>query len=389
MYFDHNASTPMHSEVLAEMMPYLQHCYANPSSVHSQGRMAREAINYARQQVADLVNAHPSQVIFTSGGTEANNLAIKGCIQGMGLSRLVIGATEHPSVKDVAASFESFMQVDTLPVDSQGTLEGIGNGEIESLLSGQPALVSLMMANNETGAIQNIADIAPQIKAQGHFVHTDAVQAAGKTVVDFASLDVDLLTLSAHKIYGPKGVGALIFDKKIDLGAMLHGGGQEKKYRSGTENVAAIVGFGKAAELARQNLIENVSRLKRLREYFEQKLGMLPGVIIFSEKTARLPNTTFFGMDTSTNTNGRGIDGETLLMHLDTQGIAVTSGSACASTRLQPSHVLMAMGVGEQTARSAIRVSFGLQNTKAEIDQLIDAIKAQIEMIPYLEIVEN
>ena len=377
IYFDHNASTPIHPEALDAMMPFLRGNYANPSSVHSQGRAAREAINKAREQVAELVNAHPSQVIFTSGGSEANNLAIKGCIRGMGLSRLVIGATEHPSVKDVASYFEPSMKLGELAVDSQGVISDL-DGE---LITGAPALVSIMMANNETGVVQDVAQLAERFQAHDHFVHTDAVQAAGKLEIDFSQLNVNLLTLSAHKIYGPKGVGALIFDKKIDLEAMVHGGGQERKLRSGTENVAAIVGFGKAAELARVNLKNNVTKLKDLQSYFEQQLTQLSSVVIFSEQAKRLPNTTFFGVN--------GIDGETLLMQLDVQGIAVTSGSACASTSLKPSHVLMAMGIDEQTARSAIRVSFGLQNTKAEIDQLIYILKAQIEMIASLEIMEN
>ncbi len=358
-------------------MPFLQGCYANASSVHSQGRVAREAINRARQQVAELVNAHPSQVIFTSGGSEANNLAIKGCIRGMGLSRLIIGATEHPSVFDVAKYFESSLQLDKLAVDEQGVISSLQ----KISFSGVPALVSVMMANNETGVLQNISAIAEKAKSQGHLVHTDAVQVAGKVEIDFSRLGVDLLTLSAHKLYGPKGIGALIFDKKIDIEAMVHGGGQEKNLRSGTENVAAIVGFGKAAELAKLNIGDNTLKLINLRKYFEQQLKALPSVVIFSEKAARLPNTTFFGI--------AGIDGEALLMQLDVQNIAVTSGSACASTSLKPSHVLMAMGIDEQTARSAIRVSFGLQNTKAEIDQLVSALKTQIEMISSLDIMEN
>ncbi|MDH5257807.1 MAG: cysteine desulfurase [Gammaproteobacteria bacterium] len=378
IYFDHNASTPVHPDVLAEMMPYLQSCYANPSSVHKQGRVAREAIDKAREQVAQLVNAHPSQVIFTSGGTEANNLAIKGSIRGMGISRLVTGATEHPSVRDVSNYFAASTELNVLSVDEQGL---INIDELSRFSSSKiPTLISVMMANNETGVIQDIASIAARFKNDGHIFHTDAVQAAGKIKVDFGKLNVNLMSLSAHKIYGPKGIGALIFDKCIDLEPMMHGGGQEKKRRSGTENVAAIVGFGKAAELARLNIESNAQEIKNLQVYFEDQLQQLNGVVIFSEKANRLNNTTFFGLP--------GIDGETLLMQLDAQGVAVTSGSACASTSLAPSHVLMAMGVSEQIARSAIRVSFGLQNTKAEIDQLIYILKMQIEMISSLEILE-
>jgi len=360
-------------------MPYLQGCYANPSSVHQQGRVAREAINKAREQVAELVNAHSSQVIFTSGGSEANNLAIKGSIRGMSLSRLIIGSTEHPSVRDAAKYFAASTNLDVLPVDAQGVIKFDDLSRVSS--TGAPALVSLMMANNETGVVQDIEKIARHLQNDAHIVHTDAVQAAGKININFTQLNVNLLSLSAHKIYGPKGVGALVVDKRIDIEPMIHGGGQEKKWRSGTENVAAIVGFGKAAELAKLNLKGNVEKLKDLQQYFECQLHQLQGVIIFSEQAERLSNTTFFGVP--------GIDGETLLMQLDVQGIAVTSGSACASTSLMPSHVLIAMGINEQAARSAIRVSFGLQNTKAEIDQFIYILKIQIEMISSLAIMEN
>jgi len=358
------------------MMPYLQGCYANPSSIHTQGRVVRKALDVAREQVADLVNAHPSQVVFTSGGSEANNLAIKGSIRGMGLSQLVIGATEHPSVKDVAKYFSSSIAQQVLPVDEQGRIRLDDNqSEINSR-----ALVSVMMANNETGVVQDIATISGHFRKQGFLVHTDAIQAAGKIAVDFSQLNVNLLTLSSHKIYGPKGVGALIFDKSIDLEPMIHGGGQEKKRRSGTENVVGIVGFGKAAEIAKTQLHKNKKELEDLQNYFEHQLKQLPGIVIFSEKAERLPNTTFFGV--------AGIDGEALLMQLDAQGIAVTSGSACASTSLMPSHVLMAMGVDEQIARSAIRVSFGSQNTKAEIDYLIQTLKMQVEMIASFDLLE-
>ena len=371
IYFDHNATTPVSPDVLAEMMPFLEGCYANPSSIHLQGRQARSAIDKAREQVAQLVSAHPSQVIFTSGGSESNNLAIKGCMRGMSISRLIAGTTEHPSVRDVARYFATSAQVDYLPVDAQGIVK---YDELERFSHPDaPSLVSVMMANNETGVVQDVAKLAEHFKSAGYIVHTDAVQAAGKLRVDFSALNVDLLSLSAHKIYGPKGVGALIFDKRIDIEPMIHGGGQEKNKRSGTENVAAIVGFGKAAELAKINLETNQKKLKNLQHYFEQQLKQLAGIVIFSEHVERLVNTTFFAVP--------GIDGETLLMQLDEQGIAVTSGSACSSTSLKPSHVLMAMGVDEQIARSAIRVSFGLRNTKTEIDHFIHVLKMQIEAI--------
>lgn len=378
IYFDHNASTPIHDEVLAEMMPYLQRNFANPSSIHQQGRVARQAIENAREQVAKLINAHSSQIIFTGGGSEANNLAISGCVRGMGLSRLMVGATEHPSVKDAADYFSTTIKLDTLMVNSQGLVDDEALKRI-SKKTGK-GLVTVMMANNETGVIQDIEKIINIVQADDHFVHTDAIQAVGKMPIDFAKLKINLLSISAHKMYGPKGIGALVFDKRIDLEPMIYGGGQEKNRRSGTENVAAIVGFGKAAELSRLNLKSNVKKLKKLQNYFEKQLQQIPGVIIFSENVKRLPNTTFFGL--------AGIDGETLLMQLDVQGIAVTSGSACSSNHLKPSHVLLAMGISEQCARSAIRVSFGHHNTEAEIDRLIQALKMQVEMLATLKSIE-
>jgi len=378
LYFDHNASTPLHGEVLDEMMPYLQSNFANPSSVHQQGRLARQAIDRAREQVAALVNAHPSQVIFTSGGSEANNLAISGSVRGMGLSRLMIAATEHPSVRDTAKQFESSLVLDELKVDSGGVIDK--DFFFDKSNSFGQGLVSVMLANNETGVIQNLNQIGKVAQSHGHVMHTDAVQAAGKIDVDFSALPVNLLTLSAHKIYGPKGIGALVFDKSIDLMPMIFGGGQERKRRSGTENVAAIAGFGKAAELALTNLSNNRTYLLELQNYFENQLEKITGIIIFSKRETRLPNTTFFGLP--------GIDGESLLMQLDTHGIAVTSGSACASTSLKPSHVLLAMGVEVDVARSAIRVSFGVENTKAQIDELIKALYAQQQLFASLESIE-
>ena len=254
IYFDHNATTPLDHEVLEAMTPFLSSCYANPSSVHSEGRKARAAIDLAREQVARLVNAHPSQVIFTGGGTEANNLAIQGCVRGMAIGSLICSPIEHPSVRDVVKYLSASMQTAYLPVDSGGR---VLTSNATLVADAKSSLVSLMLANNETGVIQPVAKVASHCKSLGYYIHTDAVQAAGKIKVDFAELGVDLMTLSAHKFYGPKGVGALVYDKSLDIEPIIFGGGQEKGLWSGTENVAAIVGFGKAAEIARQNLEKN------------------------------------------------------------------------------------------------------------------------------------
>jgi len=374
IYFDHNATTPMDERVLDEMLPFLRVNYANPSSIHSQGRIARNAINIAREQIADLVNAHSSQVIFTSGGTEANNIAIKGSLRGMSLGAVVCSAIEHPSIRDVVKYFDGAICNSELPVDSLGYVDK--DALVEVCQREKQLLVSMMLANNETGLVQSISELTQVARTHNHFMHTDAVQAIGKMPVDFAELGVHLMTISAHKIYGPKGVGALIYDKSIDIEPIVHGGGQEKNIRSGTENVGAIVGFGKAASLAKSNLEKNQKYLLGLQQYFEECLRQLPGIMIFAASADRLVNTTFFSVP--------GIAGETLLMQLDEYGIAVTSGSACASKSDKPSHVLMAMGVDEQIARNAIRVSFGLGNTKAEIDKFFSVLISQLKLLGLL-----
>jgi len=374
IYFDHNAATPLDERVLDEMLPFMRAHYANPSSIHSQGRVARNAINIAREQVAELVNAHPSQVIFTSGGTEANNLAIKGSLRGMGLSALTCSAIEHPSIRDVVRYFDGTVPNSELPVDSSGYI--VKDALIEICQKEKQLLVSMMLANNETGTVQNILELTQVARSQGHFVHTDAVQAIGKMPVDFVKLGVHLMTISAHKFYGPKGIGALIYDKSIDVEPIVHGGGQEKNLRSGTENVAGIVGFGKAASLAGSNLEKNQKHLANLQRYFEERLRQLPSIVLFAANANRLVNTTFFSVP--------GIVGEALLMRLDECGVALTSGSACASKSDKPSHVLMAMGVDEQVAKSAIRVSFGLKNTKVEIDNFFSVLVLQLNLLGLL-----
>jgi len=368
IYFDHNATTPLDGEVLNAMLPYLEANYANPSSLHSQGRVARNAINVAREQVADLINSHPSQVIFTSGGTEANNLAIKGTLRGMGIGALSCSAIEHPSIRDVLKYFDGAIRNTELAVSEHGLV--LENQLAEVCGQETSLLVSVMMANNETGVVQDIAKLAKVVRNKGHFMHTDAVQALGKIPIDYSGLGVHLMTLSSHKIYGPKGVGALIYDKAINIDPLFHGGGQEQGLRPGTENIAAIVGFGKAAEIAKLKLEKNQNYMFSLREYFESRLLQIPGVVLFSSGVDRLANTSFFSVP--------GIDGETLLMQMDEFGIAVTSGSACSSKSELPSHVLLAMGVDESLARNAIRVSFGLQNTQAEIDEFFKVLETQL-----------
>lgn len=362
VYFDHNATTPLDERVLDAMLPYLQTFYGNPASLYRHGRIARSAIDTARGQVAALVDAEAEQVIFTSGGTEANNLALAALPPG---TRLAVSAVEHPSIVEPARQWAAAGQpLAIIASDASGV---ISDQAIEQLAPFRPDWVSIMLANNETGAIQPVARHADRLKANGVTVHSDAVQALGKIPVSFKQLGVDLMTLSSHKIYGPKGSGALVFGKNLVLQPLLRGGGQERGIRAGTENVAAIVGFGKAAELASAELAERSARLLKLRHLLEQGLAELAGVTIFARAAERLPNTVQFGID--------GTDGEMLLMRLDQQGFAVSSGSACASGGKTPSPVLTAMGVDNEQAKTAIRVSFGIGNVDVDVSRFISVLK--------------
>ena len=361
IYLDHNGSSPLDERVLEAMLPYLGAFYGNPSSLHRLGRISRSAIDTARRQVAALVGAEPAQVIFTSGGTEANNLAIKGLAGQCPPGAVAVGATEHPSVTAPMLRLRRHgFEVLTLSVDDQGRL---AEDSLAALPTARLRFASVMLANNETGVIQDIAALAERVRAAGGYLHCDAVQMAGKLPLDLKTCGAHLLSLSAHKIFGPKGAGALLVDPSIALEPLQEGGGQERNLRSGSENVAALVGFGKAAELALAELESRRVHLLKLRRQLEIGLAQLPGVVVFADGAPRLPNTVQFGL--------RRMDGEALLMALDRQGFAVSSGSACASGAGEPSPVLLAMGVDADTAKSAIRVSLGKDNREADIDALL------------------
>jgi cysteine desulfurase len=369
IYLDHNAGSPLDERVLEAMLPYFREQQGNPSSVHRYGRIAREAIEQARIQVADLIQAAPSQVIFTSGGTEANNLAVFGVMGSCSQGHLAISAVEHSSLRESAFALRiRGFEVTEIEVDSHGR---VTTSTLERALRSDSRLVSVIWASNETGVLQDISTLSERVRAQGSLFHTDAVQAVGKVSLDFHRSGAHLMSLSAHKMGGPKGVGALVIDSSLDITPLLLGGGQEKGLRSGTENVAAIVGFGKAAELAGAELYHRMEEWSQLREYLEKALRQLPGIVIFGEKAERLPNTVFFAVP--------GIEGETLLMALDKAGVGVSSGSACGSGSHQPSHVLLAMGIAPELAQGAIRVSIGAGNTLSQIDELIAVLKSQIE----------
>jgi cysteine desulfurase len=363
IYLDHNATTPLDDRVLEAMLPFLKTFYGNPSSLYRHGRTANSAISTAREQLAALVNAQPGQIIFTSGGTEANNLALASLAPQ---ARLAVSAIEHPSIIEPALHLKKLGHpLSLLKVDARGL---IAQESIDELMTLKPGLVSMMLANNETGVVQYITDYADQLGANGIKVHTDAVQALGKIPVDFSRLGVQLMSLSSHKIYGPKGCGALVFDKAVPINPVLLGGGQEYGYRAGTENVAAIVGFGKAAELAKTELIERHTYLLKLRTLLEQGLCTIPDLTIIAQQSDRLPNTVQMSI--------ANLDGEMLLMRLDQKNIAVSSGSACSSGLREPSSALLAMGINPAQAKSAIRISLGISNTEAEIHEFIKQLKS-------------
>lgn len=370
VYLDHNATTPLDPAVLAAMLPWLESLCGNASSRHEYGRRSRQAIDEARQRVAAAINAHPTEVVFTSGGSESNNLLIKGAAAVLKPGVIGVSAIEHPCViKPARQLLRQGWQVREIAVDASGKVK---MDDFAELLTAKPKLLSVMLANNETGVIQDVAALARAAQGSGAWFHSDAVQAFGKQVIDFRALNASglhALTLSAHKANGPKGAAALVLDKRVDLQPLIAGGGHERGLRSGTENVAAIVGFGVAAELAAQRVAEQPVRLRALREQLEVGLVAL-GAVVFAVNAERLPNTSYFAF--------HGIDGETLVGKLDRAGFAVASGAACSSANPEPSHVLQAMGVAPEISRGAVRVSLGAGNTATDIEQFINALRVTV-----------
>ena len=367
IYFDHNATTALDSRVLARMLPWLEMQTGNPTSRHIYGRSARDAIEYARGQVAEACGAYASQVIFTSCGTEANNFAIKGIAANRPEMQILSSKIEHPCVTRPALAMQALGSVSRqIGVNANGQLD---LAQLSEQLNIPTSLVSVMLANNETGVIQDVASVAELTRTAGAFAHTDAVQALGKIKLNFTDLNVHAMTISSHKIHGPQGAAALILDKRLDIQPLLHGGGQERGLRSGTENIAAIVGFGAACELAATNTQGFIRHTLALREQLESGLAQMK-VTIFGDQVARLSNTSFFTIGS--------IEGETLVMALDRKNFAVASGSACSSDSSEPSHVLLAMGVDADVARGAVRVSFGAQNTSKEVAEFLATLQHEI-----------
>ena len=382
IYFDHNATTKVEDAVLDGMLPYFREHYGNGSSNHSFGLAAHRAIDRAREQVAQAVGVQPAQVIFTSGGSEANNLFIRGVSDSLKPSVLAVSAIEHPCIMRPAQGLtrgnDEKWQLHYLAVDTAGRIKVDTAAEV--LAAARPAMVSMMLANNETGVIQDVTSVAEMARAQGAWVHTDAVQAFGKMPLNFTELGVHALTLSAHKIYGPKGAAALIIDPRLPVRPIIDGGGHENGLRSGTENVPAIVGFGVACELAVSRVTESSVKTAALRDRLEHGL-LAMGAVVFGSNAPRLPNTCYFALPD--------IEGDTLVVRLDKKGFAVASGAACSSATPGKSHVLEAMNVSPVLARCAVRVSLGADNTMTEVDSFLAAVKHIIDELKSMSALFN
>ena len=360
-YLDWNATAPLRPKARAAMIEALD-AIGNPSSVHAEGREARGIVEAARERVAVLVGAEPRHVVFTASGTEANMLALSPQTGGR-WQRLLVSAIEHPSVR----SGGRFPGIEEVAVAAAGVVDLADLAK--RLAEGPPALVSIMLANNETGVVQPVKEAARLVHEVGGLLHVDAVQAAGRIPCDINVLEADLLTLSGHKIGSPKGAGALVKRAPLNLDPLVTGGGQERGERAGTENVAAIAGFGAAAGAAEANLAGESTRMRGLRDRLEAGLrAATPGLTIFSAEAERLPNTTLFALD--------GLKAETAIIRFDLEGVAVSSGAACSSGKVQPSHVLKAMGVSPALARSAVRVSLGPTSTEDDIERFLTAWNA-------------
>lgn len=377
VYLDNSATTPIDREVFEVMTPFLTEKFGNASSIHFFGQEARAAVDRARHQVAELVNARPNEIVFTSGGTESNNLAIRGLLEANEKygKHIITSEIEHSAVKEVCADLEKRgLQVTYLPVYEDGIVK---IEDVKNAVREDTVLVTIMTANNEIGTIQPVEEIGKfvrELRENGKKIwfHTDAVQAVGKISVDVEEIGCDLLSISAHKIYAPKGIGALYVRRGVRLHKQNIGGHQERERRGGTENVPFIVAFGKACELAKKNLTENAEKLKSLRDKFENEIGEKISDLVFNGKREnRLPNIS--------NISFRFIEGEGLLINLDMQGIAVSTGSACSSGSLEPSPVIRALGRDDELARGAIRFSFGKENSAEDVEYLLEILPKAVE----------
>lgn len=373
IYLDHTATTPLDPRVLEAMRPYWSDSFGNASSVHWHGRQSRAALEEARERIATAIGAQPGEITFTSGGTESDNLAITGAARSAragGRNRVVTSAAEHHAVLDTCEALrEEGFEVSVLRPDETGRVSA---GSLEGSIDGRTSVVSVMHGNNEVGTITRVREIADATHAHGALLHTDAVQTLGKIPVDVNGLGADLLTISAHKVYGPKGIGALYIRRGTGVEPLLHGGGQERGNRPGTESVPLAVGFAKAVEIAVSEMEAESNRLARLRDALQARvIDEFPAAIVNGHPAERLPHILNISFD-----NRRvSLEGEMLLMNMDLLGVSVTSGSACTSGSMQPSHVLLAMGRDPQTARATLRFSFGRGNSEEEVEEAVRRLK--------------
>ncbi|MEJ8553096.1 cysteine desulfurase NifS [Tepidibacter sp. Z1-5] len=375
VYMDYAATTPMKKEVLEAMLPYYNDLFGNASSVHAFGREVKGSLDEGRDQVAKLINAESSEIYFTAGGSESDNWAIKGVAfanKEKG-NHIITTKIEHHAVLHTCEYLEKHhgFEITYLDVDSEGRID---LEELKNSITDKTILISVMFANNEIGTIEPIKEIGQIAKERGVLFHTDGVQALGNVHIDVKDLGVDLMAMSAHKIYGPKGIGALYIRKGVKLHSIIHGGAQEKRRRAGTENMAGIVGFGKAAEIARINLDENINKLTNLRDkLINGVLEKIPYTRVNGSLEHRLPGNTSFCFEF--------IEGESLLLSLDMMGIAGSSGSACTSGSLDPSHVLMAIGLKHEIAHGSLRLSLGYKNTEEDIDYVLETLPKIVDRL--------
>ena len=370
IYLDNAASTKIHDDVLEDMMPYLKEQYGNPSSIHRYGRFAHKAIEKARKQIAYLINANPSEILFTSGGTESNNTALYGIAKKNPGSRIITSSIEHDAILEPCKKLEKEgFDIIYLPVNNYGLVDPL---ILKENLTENTCLVSIMFGNNEVGTVEPISDFVKICNERNIPFHTDAVQATGKIRIDVKELGIDLLSISSHKINGPKGIGALYIRKGISIDPVILGGGQENGLRSGTENVANIVGFGKACELSRINLLENISRMKELRDYLSTKIIQeISEVTLNGHPKSRLPNNIHFTF--------LGVNGEDLLIKLDENEIAASTGSACSVKIQKASHVLQAMGFSHEQITGSLRLTIGISNNLEEMDKTVEILKKVVK----------
>jgi cysteine desulfurase len=372
IYMDHAATTPVRAEVIKAMLPYLDKKYGNASSLHNFGREARDALEQSRKTIAKIINAEPEEIIFTSGGTEADNMAIKEIAfvnRDKGKNEIITSKIEHDAVLESCKLLEKMgFKAHYADVDKEGA---VNVEQIKKLINEKTIIVSIMHANNEIGTIEPIEEIAKICRQKQVYFHTDAVQTFCKEKIDVKKMNIDLLSASAHKIYGPKGVGFLFIKKGTKIGALLHGGGHEFGLRSGTENVAGIVGFAKAAEFANKEMNSENIRLKKMRDKIIARVLEIEGTFLNGSRTCRLANNI--------NISFRAIEGESILLKLDGKGIAVSTGSACSSKSLEPSHVLLALGLPHIAAHGSIRISLGKSNNEREVNYLLSNLPIIIE----------